>query len=479
MWYRITVEGIALHVKCSLSAISNQRESEGKTSGLSLSGLQFQPLSSTLRALRRVGDMAEVYDVAVVGGGAMGAWTAVELGKRQKRTILLEQFECGHEKGSSHGDGRIYRKGYKELRYIEMMTASLPLWLELQDFAKETLLYETGLALLGSVDENDASNLCTFIEAYVEKGVKYEILTPEETTKRFPQFRLPPEWRCVHSPEGGVILASRSVKALWEYARALGVELVECFNVNRIEKNAGVIILTSKDGRKVCANRLVLAPGAWLTKLCDEFFGVKISTRVTAETVSYYRCKEGDDVDHSPKTMPVYYTLDPDSLNSYGFYGTPDVGRGVKASAHYLGFEITNIEQRPLAAGGEGGSDGLITTSVEEEEAAEEATLKQLRKNDDFVKMILPHLEDAAETKSSCLYTSTPDHDFIISYVKGWDRSVVIAGGGSGHAFKMAPAIGACAAALALNEDTPIDVRPFDLERLEGVSYHQNNAKMR
>ena len=57
-------------------------------------------------------------------------------------------------------------------------------------------------------------------------------------------------------------------------------------------------------------------------------------------------------------------------------------------------------------------------------------------------------------------YTSTPDHDYIISRVPG-QPSVVLAGGGSGHAFKMGPAIGEAAASLALGDAMP----PFPLER--------------
>lgn len=417
--------------------------------------------------------------MAVVGGGAMGAWTAVNLGKRGKRTILLEKFECGHEQGSSHGDGRIYRKGYRESRYIEMMNVSLPLWKELQDFAKETLMHETGFALIGSIDEIDDLNICDFIKAYEEMNVEHEILNPEETSKRFPQFCIPSGTRCVYSPEGGVLVASKSVHVLWEYARSLGVEIVENINVVGIEKNDEMLILSSKDGRKMCSKSVVFAPGAWLSKLCDDFFNINVPTRITAETVSYYGIKDGDDTDHSPDKMPAYLTLLSNGVNSYGFYGTPDVGRGVKLSAHYAGFEISDIERRPLSAGGEGGSDGMVVTSKEEEQEAEEASLRHMRVNDKLVKEMFPHLNDFAQSKLSCLYTSTPDHDFVISYIDGWDRSVVIIGGGSGHGFKMTPAIGACAAALALKEGVPIDIKPFDVKRLHGLSYRNNNAGLR
>ena len=79
-----------------------------------------------------------------------------------------------------------------------------------------------------------------------------------------------------------------------------------------------------------------------------------------------------------------------------------------------------------------------------------------------------PHVDHEPFKSQSCLYTSTPDHDYIISAVPGF-ANVVLAGGGSGHAFKMGPAIGEAAAALALAQAPPFPLEKFDVARLLGL----------
>ena len=57
--------------------------------------------------------MAERVDVAVVGGGLMGAAAAWAAARRGLSVALHEQFEPGHTRGSSHGSARIVRRGYQ------------------------------------------------------------------------------------------------------------------------------------------------------------------------------------------------------------------------------------------------------------------------------------------------------------------------------------------------------------------------------
>ena len=86
-----------------------------------------------------------------------------------------------------------------------------------------------------------------------------------------------------------------------------------------------------------------------------------------------------------------------------------------------------------------------------------------------LVRDSLPHCEQTPFETQSCLYTSTCDHDYVLSRVPGHER-VVLAGGGSGHAFKMGPALGEMAAAAALGWEPPLSLAPFAVERLLGAS---------
>ena len=99
-----------------------------------------------------------------------------------------------------------------------------------------------------------------------------------------------------------------------------------------------------------------------------------------------------------------------------------------------------------------------------------------------LVQSMFPHVEPTPFETQSCLYTSTPDHDYVLGHLPS-SRRIVLAGGGSGHAFKMGPAIGDFCAALALAEEPPLGGRPlsrFEVGRFgEQAQYEGNSAKRR
>ena len=135
------------------------------------------------------------FDVIVAGGGVMGAWAAVMAAKRGASVLLMDQFERAHTRGSSHGDGRIYRLAYTEDDYVDMMLHSLPLWRELQDAnnaaaaakgqpTPKPLMATTGGLNVGSADDPE---LAALQNLYERRGIAHQRLSPGETTARFPQ----------------------------------------------------------------------------------------------------------------------------------------------------------------------------------------------------------------------------------------------------------------------------------------------------
>ena len=256
---------------------------------------------------------------------------------------------------------------------------------------------------------------------------------------------------------------------------------------------------------------LVVAPGAWLSSLSRSLFDLHVPTRVSAETVSYYAPREGTQIDHSYASMPVFCSDAYNGLGAFGYYGLPMIDvPGIKASAHYAGPTV-DPGRRPLSAG------GAVELSAEEEAAAARQVAAVIESTSRFVAQSFPHVEHTPFTSQSCLYTSTPDHDYVLDRVPTHER-VVLVGGGSGHAFKMAPAIGVwpgpctfvahackqalplsmpaslvfvltpkgappapllpaghCAAALALGQPTPLPVERFKLERLRHVEVYDQS----
>lgn len=157
--------------------------------------------------------------------------------------------------------------------------------------------------------------------------------------------------------------------------------------------------------------------------------------------------------------MPVFISSQENGLGAFGYYGLPMIDvPGIKASAHYCGPTV-DADTRPESAGGAAPVSGAVEAAAR---AAVEAVVASTSR---FVANTFQHVCDQPFHTESCLYTSTPDHDYLLGAVPDKPRWV-LAGGGSGHAFKLGPAIGDCAAALALGGQPTLPTEQFELERL-------------
>lgn len=340
-----------------------------------------------------------------------------------------------------------------------MMRQSLEEWSALEDDAGEKLKHETGLLCVTNKAPSETS--LTDMQRLLERrNVQYEPLTPAEVSKRFPQFRLAPEERALYAEGGGVLFASKCVEACWRVIIRLGGATLAGDAVTKIEKIAGAYLLKTAKGTLLRAKAVVCAPGPWLSSFAETFFDLSIHTTVTAETVSYFAPRPSETgVDHSMFRMPAFIVDEDNGLGKHGFYGLPIIDvRGVKLSAHFDGFPIEDMAQRPQAAG------GTFPCSPALETQAEEHCKKIIESNSALSKQLFPHIEDRPLKSETCLYTSTRDHDFIIDHVPGWENVVMI-GGGSGHGFKFAPAVGEAAGCLVTGDELPFSLAKFRINR--------------
>ncbi|MBA2282262.1 MAG: FAD-dependent oxidoreductase, partial [Acidimicrobiia bacterium] len=123
-------------------------------------------------------------DAVVVGAGAVGASTAWWLARRGRHVVVVEQFDRGHARGSSHGATRIFRFAYPDPTYVRLAQAALPLWRELEAEAGRTLLEVTG-----AVDHGDLAAIEATAEALRACGARHEVLTPAAAAERWPHMR--------------------------------------------------------------------------------------------------------------------------------------------------------------------------------------------------------------------------------------------------------------------------------------------------
>lgn len=372
------------------------------------------------------------YDAIVVGLGAMGSATLFHLAQRGLRVIGLEQFTSGHALGSSHGDSRIIRETYFEHPlYVPVVQRAHELWRELEERSGTSLMNISGGLMIGPPDGMVVSGT---LRSAREHYLPHEILSPAEVHDRFPAFRLAPHLLAVWDPRAGYLDPEACNRAHLKESRAAGAETHFDERVLKWSANGDEVEVTTQ-ARTYAAKHLVLTAGAWNGALARDL-GLPLS--IERQSVFWFEPNERSESYGSPH-FPIYaYEFKAGTI----CYGFPRLPRGVKASVMHDGASVSDPES--------------VDRKVHDGE------VKPLRA---ALRAVLPSLSDAPIRESGvCLFTNTPDHDFIIDF-HPLHQQVLISSPCSGHGFKFASAIGELQADLIVNGKTRFDLSPFRLDR--------------
>ena len=169
---------------------------------------------------------AKSFDVAVIGAGAFGSWTAYFLRKSGASVALLDSYGPANARASSGGESRIIRMGYgADEIYTRSSMRALPLWQELFAQAGQPALFQrTGVLWIAYEKEKySLDTLATLQKA----GAKFEKLSRDELSRRYPQIVFDDDAWAIFEPDSGVLLARRAVQAVVEQARKIGVDYRE------------------------------------------------------------------------------------------------------------------------------------------------------------------------------------------------------------------------------------------------------------
>lgn len=372
------------------------------------------------------------YNAIVVGLGAMGSATLYHLAQRGWRVLGLEQFAPGHMRGSSHGDSRIIRETYFEHPlYVPLVQRAHELWRELEERSGSSLMTITGGIMIGPPD---GSVVPGTLRSAAEHDLPHEILTPVEVRERFPAFRLAEGLVAVFDPRAGFLDPEACNRAHITVARDAGAEAR--FNepaLDWIPDGSGVRVTTASD--TYTADHLVLTAGAWNGELLPDLV---LPLTIERQAVFWLE-PEVDASDYDPARFPIYaYEYRAGSI----CYGFPRLPRGVKASVMHDGETVLYPDE--------------VDRTVAESEV--NPLLAALRP-------ILPTLSEAPVRESDvCLFTNTPDHDFIIDF-HPFCPQVLISSPCSGHGFKFSSAIGEIQAELLAKGKSNFDLSPFRIDR--------------
>ena len=371
------------------------------------------------------------YNAIVLGLGAMGSATICQLALRGWRVLGLEQFSQGHSLGSSHGDSRIIRETYFEHPlYVPLVRRAHELWRELEERSGAALMIINGGLMIGPPDGVVVSGT---LRSVAEHDLPHEVLTPEETRERFPAFHLAEGLVAVLDPRAGYLDPEECNRAHIDVAREAGAE-VRFNEPGQWMPDGDGVRVTTADGSYL-ADRLVIAGGAWNGELLRE-----LQLPLTVERQSVFWLEPDADAEqYNRAQFPIYaYEYKRGSI----CYGFPRLARGVKASVMHDGETSEHVDR--------------VRRTVDEKEVA------PLR---NALRPVLPALAEAAVRESSvCIFTNTPDHDFIVDFHPDCPQ-VLVSSACSGHGFKFASALGEVHADLLTTGRARFDLSPFRIDR--------------
>lgn len=389
------------------------------------------PLAASLQSLGvTTAPSSQPLRIAVIGASAFGGWTALHLRRAGADVTLIDAWGPGNPRASSGGESRVIRAIYGPDRlYVEMVKRAYDLWLELDP----SVYFETGALWL---HRGDDAYVQSSLPVLRELGFIVDKFTVGEASRLYPQFNYEGVKSIWFERRAGALAARRACVAVRNaFEKAGGTYRTGSATPGAVT-NEAMKSIRMDDSSVLEFDAFVFACGPWLGKLFPDVLGDAI--RPTKQEVFYFGTPGGT-LHYLPGRFPVWI-----DFGERIYYGIPDVeGRGFKIADDTRGevFDPTNGERTP--------NPPSITRA--------RALLKER----------FPELADAPLLRSEvCQYENSPDGDLLIDR-HPHAKNVWLAGGGSGHGFKLSPAVGELvASAILTGREIPKALR---LERLHDV----------
>jgi glycine/D-amino acid oxidase-like deaminating enzyme len=373
------------------------------------------PLVARLRLAGGAAAPGSQERVVVVGAGAFGGWTALMLRRAGVRVTLLDAWGAGHSRASSGGETRVIRGVYGGVPlYSEMAARALALWREAEQRWQRQVLFRTGALWMC---ETDDAYVRRSIEPMKKVGLPVEQFAPADAARRWPQMSFRGVRTVFLEPEAGYLTARAACELVRDTFAREGGEYRQAWARPGATAGGRLTSVSLSDGSTLAADRFVFACGPWMAQVFPEVIGRRIVA--TRQEVFFFGTPAGDtryDFGALPAWVHVGERL---------VYGVPSHDRrGLKVADDTAGAEVdpTTMERAPGAAG-----------------------LADARR---ILRERFPALADAPLLEARvCQYEASTDGHFLVDRHPGHEN-VWLVGGGSGHGFKMGPALGEHVAAL-------------------------------
>ena len=378
------------------------------------------------------------FDVIVIGVGSMGSAACYYLSKRGYKVLGLEQFDISHEFGSHAGQSRIIRKAYFEHPdYVPLMERAYENWKAIEKETAKQVYFKTGLLYAGNPTNEIIKGVKLAASLY---NIELEKINADDHSKRFPQFSFPENFEVLLEPEAGFIPPEKAIRLYASEAKKNGATIHSNEKVMEWKKDGNKVVVKTDHQNYQC-NKLIITAGAWAGKMIPGFTD---KIKVTRQFVAWVKTKK--DNLFVLKKFPCWMIGDDDKHGCYyGFplLNTEKFGKpaGLKL-AHHFPFQTTD-------------PDNVNRQTTEDDLENVKYCLDKY----------LPGVFDSFLSTKICLYANSPDENFIIDRLPGFEENVCIACGFSGHGFKFASVVGEILADLATERKTSLPIGFLNAKR--------------
>lgn len=360
-------------------------------------------------------------DVLIIGGGINGVSIAYQLAKQGAKVTLLEKdFIASGPTGFSSA---VIRQHYSNEITARMALESLRVWQNFDEVVGgDAGFTETGF-LMG-VQPEDIDDLKANIVLLQSVGINTKFVTPEEIKELEPHINLTGLAGAAYEPEGGHCSPSEAANSYAKAARRLGATIKIGVAVTKITHQGGKVTGVETTDGAFSAGKIIVAAGPWSPALLTKL-GIEIPITAARAQIALFR-------------RPPEFTT-----------------HGVWADF------ITQIYLRPETGG------DMLVGSIDPSEIKDVVKDPDNFNNKASMDTLIEYADQAAtrfpimergelSSNYASIYDITPDWHPILDEMPGYEGLFVCAGG-SGHGFKLAPAVGVMMTNMILNGKTPED----------------------
>lgn len=348
----------------------------------------------------------------IVGAGIFGVTAALELRRRGNRVHLLDPGPLPHPLAESTDISKAIRMDYgPDEDYMALLETALNGWRTWNKSWPAPLFHEVGVMFLTREPMSAGNFEYESYRLLLQRGHHPIRMDSNEIRRRFPAWDADRYIDGYFNSEGGYAESGKVVAQLIEEARAVSVEVHEYQTFDHfLDSGSRVRGVVTRDGIEFEGDQVIVAAGAWVPYIIPSLAGA-----FRANGMPVFHLKPAEPELFRAEQFPVFGA----DISATGYYGFPlhPTEEVVKVANHGPGRRLDPSGAR----------------------AVTESETSQLR---DFLADTFPALADASIVYTRvCIYCDTWDGHLWIAPDPARE-GVVVATGGSGHAFKFAPVLG-------------------------------------